>query len=285
LCGLLLGEFGFAGCALCGGGGFGGGLGQGVVDGGVELGYVHDLSPAVGGEDDDGGGLVEADALAHGAVSLDFRGEAAAGVHDEGKLLFVVGEPLAGEGGEVVLAGDGLLSGEDVAAELVGEFGRDLVLEIARGDGGVLAPLVGLDEEVVAEEGDFVVLDGGVDDGCGVGAGGALEVFELDDGGFLAGRELEGRGVLEVSAGAGGTGDVLGVSGGGEREEGGGEHCGNDGGEAESAKDHRCKTHKGYERYFRRKLRAGWEIVRRWVCCGEKLVISQPGEGDGTLIV
>jgi hypothetical protein len=137
----------------------------------------------------------------------------------------------------------------------------------------------------MAHEWNFVVLDGGMDDGSGVGACGALEVFELDDGGFLAGRELEGGGVLEVRAGAGGTGDVLRVRGGGDGEEGSGKRNRSDGGEAESAKDHRCKTHKGYERYFRRKLRAGWEIVRRWVCCGEKLVISQPGEGDGTLIV
>ena len=141
-CWLLLGDFGFAGCALCGGGGFGGGLGQCVVDGGIELGYVHDLGPAIGCEDDDGGGLVEADSLSHGAVSLNFRSEATAGIHHEGKLLFVVGEPFSGEAGQVILAGDGLLGGEDVATELVAELRRDLVLEVARGDGGVLAPLM-----------------------------------------------------------------------------------------------------------------------------------------------
>ncbi len=36
--------------------------------------------------------------------------------------------------------------------------------------------------KVLADQGDFVLIDGRVDDGEGVGAGGALEVFELVDG-------------------------------------------------------------------------------------------------------
>jgi len=109
----------------------------------------------------------------------------------------------------------------------------------------------------MAHERNLVVLDGGVDDRGGVGAGGALEVFEHDDGSFLARCELEGGGVLEVRARAGGTGDVLRVRDGGNGEEGSGKHSRSDEGEAEGAKDHRCKTHKVYECYFSGKLRRG----------------------------
>ena len=49
--------------------------------------------------------------------------------------------------------------------------------------------------EVVADERNLVLLDGRVDDGKGVGAGGALEVFELVDGDGNAGRGAEHGGV------------------------------------------------------------------------------------------
>ena len=78
---------------------------------------------------------------------------------------------------------------------LLGGLGRDLVLDVAGDDGGVTAPDVHLEGEVVADEGNLVVLDGGVDDGIGVGAGGALEVFELVDGDLGSGGGLS----MEVS--------------------------------------------------------------------------------------
>ena len=62
-----------------------------------------------------------------------------------------------------------------------------LVLEVARGDGGVKAPDVERPRVVAADEWDLVLGGGRVDDGEGVGAGGALQVFELVDGDFGAG--------------------------------------------------------------------------------------------------
>ncbi len=47
----------------------------------------------------------------------------------------------------------------------------------------------------MADEGNLVLLDGRVDDGEGVGAGGALEVFELIDGDRDSGRGAEHGGV------------------------------------------------------------------------------------------
>ena len=104
---------------------------------------------------------------------------------------------------------DGLV-GEDGAAVLLGDLGRDLVLDVAGDDGGVAAPDVHPEGEVVADQGDLVVLDGGVDDGEGVGAGGALEVFELVDGDLGSGGGLDHGGVFEGGAGVWGRG-VLGV--------------------------------------------------------------------------
>ena len=166
------------------GGGLGGGgwgLGQGSVDGLVEEGWVHDLGPVLLSYDEDRGGLGEAYALAEGLVGLDLLGEEAGGIYDEGHVQAVLLEPGAGVVLKVVLAGDGGLGGEDVTAVVLGGLGGDLVLEVAGGDGGVEAPDVHLEGEVVADEWDVVFVDGCVDDGEGAGAGGALEVFELVD--------------------------------------------------------------------------------------------------------
>ena len=86
------------------------------------------------------------------------------------------------EGREVFLGGDGLLTGEDGAAILFGGLWGDLVLDIAGDDRGVLAPDVHLEGEVAADEGNLVLVDGRVDNGEGVGAGRAFEIFELVDG-------------------------------------------------------------------------------------------------------
>jgi hypothetical protein len=50
----------------------------------------------------------------------------------------------------------------------------------------------------VADEGNFVLLDGRMDDGEGVGAGGALEVFELEDGDTRSGGSAQHGGVFEA---------------------------------------------------------------------------------------
>ena len=224
---------------VCGGGAVGGaaGLGDDGVEGLVELIDVDYLDPLLAGGDEDGGGVAETDALAEGVVVVDLAGELAGGIHDEGHGAAVGLEVLLGEGLEVVLAADGDLVGEDGAAEVLGGPRRDLVLDIAGGDGGVEAPEVHAEGEVVAHEGDLVVLDGGVDDGKGVGAGGALEIFELVDGDPGAGGRLDGRGVFEGVTLAGGNGLLR---GGGERDEerGGGEEEVSEGGL------HRGRTHR-----------------------------------------
>jgi len=62
--------------------------------------------------------------------------------------------------------------GEDGTAVVFGGLGRDLVLDVACDDGGVKAPDVHLEGEVVADEGSLVLLHRCVNDGEGVGAGG-----------------------------------------------------------------------------------------------------------------
>jgi len=49
----------------------------------------------------------------------------------------------------------------------------------------------------VTDQGELVLVDGRVDDGEGVGAGGALEIFEIVDGDARARGGAEHRGVFE----------------------------------------------------------------------------------------
>src|SRR5665213_1573226 len=107
---------------------------------------------------------------------------------------------------EIFLGGDGYLVGEDGAAVVFGGLRGDLVLHVAGDDGGVEAPDVHLEREVVAEDGNLVALGGFVDDGEGMSAGGALEVFEVIDGDSGAGRCLDHGGVPEGAAGVGRSG-------------------------------------------------------------------------------
>ena len=181
---------------------------EGGVDGLVEIIDVGDLGPVVGRDDEDGGGVAEAEADSKGVVGVNLSCELAGGVDDEGHLLTVGLEEVLGEALEVFLGGDGLLVGEDGSAIILGLFGIDLVLDVAGDDGGVVAPDVHLEGEVVAKIGEVVVLDGLVDDGEGVSAGGAFEIFELDDGDAVTSGRLEQRGVFELVAGVG-RGGVL----------------------------------------------------------------------------
>jgi hypothetical protein len=65
-------------------------------------------------------------------------------------------------------------------------------VEPAGVDGGLAAPVVIGDEEVVADPGDVVSVGGLHEGGVGGGATGALEVVELDDGYAGSGGGMEG---------------------------------------------------------------------------------------------
>lgn len=112
-------------------------------------------------------------------------------------------EELLGEVLEVFLGGDELLTGEDGAAIVFCQLGINLVLDVARSDGGVPAPDVHFQREIVANEGNLVVLNGCVNDGKGAGAGGALQVFKFVDGDFGSGWGLDHGGIAEGVGGVG----------------------------------------------------------------------------------
>jgi hypothetical protein len=198
-----------------------GGLGQGRINGLEDLGWISDLNPVLWRYDPDGGGLGETDALAESVVSLNFLGERTGGVYDEGHGQFVGLEPALGEVAEIFLGGDGGLRSKDGSAIVLGDLGRDLVLKVAGVDGSVEAPEVHLEGEVVTNEGNLVVLDGGLDHGEGAGAGGALEVFKREDSDLRSSGGLEHGSVFEGVAGVGGRG-VLRVGGNQKGEEQGG---------------------------------------------------------------
>lgn len=149
---------GSGGLSGCFGGGFG--LGEQGVDGLVEEVDIGDLDPVLLRDDEYGGGLGEADAFPEGVVGFDFGGEEPGGVYHEGHGAAVGLEVLLGEALKVFLGGDGGLGYEDGAAVLFGCLGGDLVLDVACDDGGVEAPDVHLEGEVVADEGNLVVFGG-----------------------------------------------------------------------------------------------------------------------------
>lgn len=189
--------------------------GEGAVNVGKQISAgVLDVDPRGGagvGDDEDGGGDVDADAVGEGLVGVDFVVELALRVDGEGEGDAVLLREPRGEFDEHVGVVNGGLVGEDLIAVFAAEL---LAFQVkpACADGGEAAPGVVGDEEVVADPGD-VVLGGGLDEGrVGVGAGGALEVVELDDGDARAGWRAEGRAVLELGG--------LGAEAGG-REKGG----------------------------------------------------------------
>jgi len=165
-----------------GGRGAAGDLGLHGVDGGVELVDIGDLDPVLLRNNPDRGGLGNTDALPESVVGVDLSGEKAGRVHDEGHVQLVRLEELLSEVVEVFLRGNRHLRSKDGPAELLGDLGRDLVLQIASCNRSVAAPDVHLEGEVVADDGNLIALGGGMHDGIGVGAGGALEIFELEDG-------------------------------------------------------------------------------------------------------
>ena len=92
---------------------------------------------------------------------------------------------------------DGDLVGEDVVAVIVAEL-LALGVEKAGIDGGLEAPGMVGQREVMAHPGD-VVLGGGLHEvWVGGGADGALHVSEFDDSDAGAGGRLEGGGVVDL---------------------------------------------------------------------------------------
>ena len=193
------------------------GLGEGLVDELEELAAVDDLDEGRGvsgvGDDPDGGGVLDADALAEGVVGFDFLGEAAHGIDGEGQSDAVGGGEALREVLELAGGFDGDLVGEDLVAIVVAE-GFAFGVEEAGVDGGLEAPGVLGEREVVADPGDVVLCGGLFEEGVGLGAVGALHVFELDDGDACAGRRLEGGGVVDLG---GGRRAELGAGGDGEQ--------------------------------------------------------------------
>ena len=88
----------------------------GEVERGIELCRIGDFDPAVGGDNEDGWRVYDADARAEGAVGLYLQGATLGGVDEERHGVSVGLEPGTGEAVEVVLAGDALLMGEDIEA-------------------------------------------------------------------------------------------------------------------------------------------------------------------------
>src|SRR6202035_3289194 len=103
------------------------------------------------------------------------------------------------------------LVGEDGTAILIGGLRRDLVLDITGDDGRVKAPDVcSAKGKIASDQGNLVLLDGRMDDGEGVGAGRALEVFELVDSDGDAGGGAKHGGVAvssRLGENAGGKGE------------------------------------------------------------------------------
>ena len=166
-------------------------FGHGLVDELVEAAAVDDFDEGRrvggGGDDPDGGGVLDADALAEGVVGFDFCSQLAHGIDGEGQGDAVLRGKLLRELLEIAGGLDGGLVGEDLVAIVVAE-GLAFGVEEAGVDGGLEAPVVLREREVVADPGDVVFGGGVFEEGVGAGAVGALEVFKLDDGDASAGR-------------------------------------------------------------------------------------------------
>jgi hypothetical protein len=152
------------------------------VEHGVELSDIIDFDEALVGDDEDGRGLGETDALAQGLIGVYLGGEETVRVDDERHHAAMRLKVLLREGVEVVFRGNGDLVSEDGAAVLFRGLGGDLVLDVAGDHRCVKAPDVHAQREVVAKKGDFIFVHSRMHDGEGVGAGGALKIFKFVDG-------------------------------------------------------------------------------------------------------
>ena len=179
-------------------------FGEGLVDELEEAAAVDDFnvgrSAGCAGDDPDGGGVLDADAVAESLVVFDQLREAAHGIDGEGQGDAVAGGEALRELLKLVGGFDGGLVGEDLVAIVVAE-GLAFGVKEARVDGGLEAPVVHGEREVVADPGDVVFGGGLNEERVGAGAVGALEVIKLDDGDACAGRRLEGGGVVDRRGG------------------------------------------------------------------------------------
>jgi len=182
----------------------GAGVGEGLVEHLVELAAIDDLDEGrafgAGGDHPDGGGVLDADALAEGVVRLDRRSELALGIDGEGQGDTVALSELLRELAQGGGADDGDLVGEDLVAVLVAE-GLGAGVEPAAVDRRLKAPVVHGKREIVAQPGNLVLGDGLFEEGVGAGAVGALHVRELDQGDAGAGGRTEGGGVMYLGSG------------------------------------------------------------------------------------
>ena len=196
------------------------GFGEGRIDELEKAAAVEDFNEGRGvggvGDDPDGGSVLDADALSEGVVVFDLLGEAAHRIDGEGQGDAVGGGEALRELLELVRGLDGDLVGENLIAVVVAE-GLAFGVEEAGVDGGLEAPVVHGEREVVTDPGDVVLGGGLFEEEVGVGAVGTLEVFKLDDGDACAGWRLEGGGVVHVG---GGRRAELGVCGDGEQSGG-----------------------------------------------------------------
>ena len=114
----------------------------------------------------------------------------------KGRAMPCAGGKFLRELAELVGGLDGDLVGEDVVAIVVAKF-LALGVKEAGVDGGLEAPVMEGEREVVTDPGDVIFFGGLFEQRVGGGAVGALEVFKFDDGDFGAGGRLEGSGVMD----------------------------------------------------------------------------------------
>jgi len=146
--------------------------------------------------------VLDSDALAQGVVSFDGGGELALGIDGEGELNVAAFREVLSELAEDFDRGNRGLAGEDGVAVVVTKlfaFG----VEPAGVDGGLEAPGMEREREIVTNPGDVVLGCGLFESDVSVGAVGALHVFEFDDGDAGAGRRFERSRV--VNRGGGGS--------------------------------------------------------------------------------
>ena len=143
--------------------------------------------------------MFDADTLTEGVIGFDLGGEFALGVNGKGQRDALALCELVSEVAKDFGAGDGGLIREDGVAVLVAD-GLALEVEPAGVDGGVKAPCVEGEREVVADPGDFILGSGLFKEGIGVGTVGALQVFELDHGHAGASWWVQGCRVLDRSS-------------------------------------------------------------------------------------
>jgi hypothetical protein len=152
---------------------------------------------AVGGHDENGGSVVDADALAGGLIGLDHGGELALRVDGKGQSDVVTGGKFGGElPKHIGIVNRGLI-GEDLVAVLVAQCLTFGVKPVGV-DRSFKAPCVIGKREVEAQPGNLVL-------GCGRFHGGilgaadrALHIRKLDHGHANASGRLEDGGVLHT---------------------------------------------------------------------------------------